>query len=141
MQRAPTLEDLGPLPDAKSRADVQLIADAMLTIPEAARAAFAYDLVHENLMQLSFEDPETLAAIELAREAGVLAMALRAMFACDPTAADALIKSAAGHCLNGADETSAESAGGWNQSEIESVYAALYVARDGLSIPFGSNVQ
>lgn len=135
----PTEVDLGPLPNHTKMADLQLMADQMRMLKGADAAFFAYELVVKDLMRAKEED--TIAAIEMAKDAGVLEQALAAMFSTLPDTALELIEAAIKHMLEGKDETDATSVGGWNKDELETAYASLYVARGGLTIPFGSNVQ
>lgn len=137
----PSEEELGPLPDHTKRADLELIADAMRALDGDALNAFAFSLIDANLMVQTWEDKETAAVIEAARDAGMLPTVLKLMFHTVDGSARGLVDEAVNHCLNGKDETDPASAGGWNQDELETAYAALYVARNGLTIPFGSNVQ
>ena len=130
--------DLGPLPDATSAADINMLSDALRSLPEARHQFMAYELVYKDLMR--FTEEATQEALVFARENNALHTALGAMFSIFPQMATELVLQAADHCVDGKDETG-EGVGGWSQDEVESAYASLYVARNGLTIPFGTNVQ
>lgn len=130
---------LGPMPDVANMADVVLLAAALRELPESKHPFMAYELIHNNLMQ--YQDPSVGPAVEMAREQGVLDVALGAMFRLFPQMATELVLGAADNCEGGTDQWNESSAGGWSQEELDKAYASIFVARDGLTIPFGSNVQ
>lgn len=137
----PTEVDLGPLPSHTSMADLEQMASAMRYLDGADAAFFAYELVVKDLIRVTYEDAETAKAIEVAKAAGVLEQSLSVMFSVMPETVKELIETAIKHMLEGKDETDPTSVGGWNKDELETAYAALFVARRGLTVPFGSNVQ
>lgn len=128
-------EMLGKMPDAKSAADVRLMSDAIRALPESKHGFMAHELVHNDLMLMT--DPATKPIVDEAKRQGVLADAMRMLAQMMPQVATEMVQQAADHCESGTDETG-EGVGGWSQEEMELAYASLFVARDGLTIPFGS---
>lgn len=137
----PTPDEIGHFPDHTSAADLQMMADAMLKLEGADLAFFASELIVKRLMQYASDNDAANQVLEIARETGLLVPTLSMLFTMDPESPVELVKAAAHHCVSGADTTGPTSAGGWNKEEVMSAYASLYVARKGLSVPFGANVQ
>lgn len=137
--REQVLQDLGRLPDATNRADLEMMANAIRHLEGTGRLFFAYALVNDGLM--IWEDPQMASLVEMAKKIGALDLAMINMFERFPESAELLLSQAIDHCLNGHNKTDSRSAGGWNQRELTLAYAALFVARRGLSVPFGMQPQ
>lgn len=136
----PTADDLGKLPDHTSIADMEMMASAIRALTGEDRVFFGLEMFTKDLMFFKVEKPiEDL--FEAARMSGRMSEVLVAMWGLDPSLLDDFIEATAEHCVNGLDLTDEKSAGGWNAEECANAYASLYVARRGLSVPFGANVQ
>lgn len=139
--RAPTPEELGRLPSHKSAADMKMMADAIRMLSGKDRLFFAIRMLELGLMRLVGDNEEEQALLDLASKSGMLGMIGANLFAVDQSMLDEFIEGTAEHCEAGKCEDDETAAGGWNASEVTCVYANLYVARRGLTIPFGANVQ
>lgn len=137
----PTPEALGRLPDHTSTADLKLMHDAILNLTGPGRLFFAVRVVELNLMAFRAENEEVQMALDFILGLGQTARLARLTFETHPEALDGMIEATADHCLNGTDPTDPTSAGGWNKDEVALAYAQLFVARRGLTVPFGANVQ
>lgn len=135
-----TEEELGRLPDHTSPADLALMANAINALQGPDRVFFGARLWELGLMNPILED-ETEAAINALRQLGQLGAAAMTIFTASPESLDEFIEGTVNHLTSGKDLSDERSAGGWNNEELLDVYAVLYVARRGLSIPFGANVQ
>lgn len=131
-----TEENVGEMPDYTNASDLSMMAEAINMLTGENRSFYVARLIMLDLMRFSYQDPATAAMVELARERGVLMMALAALFSKHPELVESLIEQSIEHMLNGKDETDPKSAGGWNDNELQQAYATLFVCREGLSIPF-----
>lgn len=140
-----TADDLGRLPDHRSTSDLQMMADAIRALTGEDRLFFAVEVMSLSIMKLrsgdEAEDSITDMLLDDARQNGKMRNIASFMFTAMPEILDDFIEVTATHCTTGTDLTDEESVGGWNAKECAQAYASLYAARNGLSIPFGANVQ
>lgn len=118
-----------------------MMADAIRKLSGIDRQFFACEMVTNGLMNLRAEAPDAEIAIEAAKTMGFFSEVVKLLFTNSAEETDRMIDATIDHMLNGKDETDSTSAGGWNAQELEQAYASLFVARRGLSVPFGGNVQ
>ena len=128
------LADLGPLPDHTNHLHLELIANAINMLEGDDKHFFAYEMVNRELMR--FPDEVTMFAIDTARAQGNLLYTMRALFHYQPELIDPMGTSTRDWLLNGTDESDSRSAGGFNEEELMTLYASLYVARMGLTVVF-----
>lgn len=139
--QAPTAEELGRLPDHRSAADMHMMAGAIRSLKGDDGLFFAARIVEQGLMRFGVEDPDMQAAVDMFAAIGQLGHLAVRTFREHPAMLEECLENTAQHCESGTDTTDEASAGGWNAEEVNSAYATLYVARRGLSVPFGVNVQ
>lgn len=139
----PSADDLGRLPDHTNPADLAMMADAIRALKGDDRLFFACEMVTQGLMEQTVEkgDEVAMMLMEQAKAMNALPKIAAMMFGSDENCLDDMIEVTAKHCTEGVDLTDEASVGGWNKTELASAYACLYVARNGLTIPFGANVQ
>lgn len=103
--------------------DVADVAALFNLVPEDAQPACAAGLLALGLM--TDPRPSMRFALWIARKRGVAYDVMLQAFKRDRKAASELVTAAGLHCWSGKDKTSKQSAGGWNQGELDKAVALL----------------